>query len=181
MGKMHHKVLRIIPHSCASYHNLLECNNNISICQRYLRFSVTEVYKGTLYTNSRFMWSFFRKQQVPYVMLWVLCISYNLRKGAVRKAFPSSCKVAHFRSTLICNQLPSSIKFSKLIAEFETNLKKLWNIDSGWAICRKYLLIVRIVFIYSFFFTIILVTFFFDKIFLYLLVVLLAFAKIVLT
>ena len=118
MEKIHHKVLRIIPHSSASYRNLLECNDDISIRQRYLRFSVTEVYKGTLNTNSRFMWSFFRKQQVPYVMLWVLCISYNLRKGAVKKVFPSSCKVdipwAKLCTFSLHTNLQSATKLNKI-------------------------------------------------------------------
>ena len=43
----------------------------------------------------------------------------------------------HFRGTLIWNQLLSSVKFSKSIIEFQTNLKQLGKVDCGCFVCRK--------------------------------------------
>ena len=73
MEKIHHKTLKIIHQSNASYCDLLECNSSISIHQRHLQFLLTEVYKSTVTTDPRSIWYFFRKRK----------ILYNLRKSAV--------------------------------------------------------------------------------------------------
>ena len=114
------------------YRELLECNVSTSIHQRHLQFLLTEIYKSTVTNNLRFMWHFFWKGKVPY----------NLRKVAVLYLPPASStnhqtNSANFRRTLICNQLPISIKPSKSIIEFKTNLKRFGNIDCGCVICRK--------------------------------------------
>ena len=78
------------------------------------------------------MQHFFRENEVPY----------NLKKGTVLFLPPASSKTQtknsiHFRDTLIYNQLPSSIKFSKPVTEFKANLNLLENIDCGCVISRK--------------------------------------------
>lgn len=67
---------------------------------------------------------------------------YNLRKSAVffippARATTYATNSAPFRGTLIWNRLPSSIKASKSITEFQTNLKIFGNIDCGCFISRK--------------------------------------------
>ena len=106
--KIHHKRLRIIYQSNASYRNLIECNGSTSFHQRHLQFLLTKVYKSAVTTNP-----VFREREAPI----------NLRKVAVfflalaRSTTPGK-NSAHFRGTLIWNQLPSSIKSSKSIIEF---------------------------------------------------------------
>ena len=53
--KIHHKTLRIIHQSDASYRDLLKCNGITSFHQRHLQFLLTEFYKGTVTTNPIFM------------------------------------------------------------------------------------------------------------------------------
>ena len=53
--KIHHKTLRIIHQSNATYRDLLECNGSTSFHQRHLRFLLTEIYKSTVTTNPIFM------------------------------------------------------------------------------------------------------------------------------
>ena len=114
--KIHHKTLRIIHQSNTSYCDLHW--QYTSILQRHLQFLLMEIYKSNVTTNRRFMWHFFREKKVPYI----------LRKGAVLFLPPARSTThgvnsAHFRGILIYNQLPSSIKPSKSIIEFNTNLK----------------------------------------------------------
>ena len=97
--KIHHKTLRIIHQSNASYRNLLECNGSNSIHQRHLQFLLTE---SSVTTNPRFMWHFIGESEVPY----------NLRKGAVLFLPPARSTThgknsVYFCGSLICNQLPS--------------------------------------------------------------------------
>ena len=53
--KIHHKTLRIIHQSNATYRNLLECNGSTSFHQRHLQFLLTDIYKSTVTTNPIFM------------------------------------------------------------------------------------------------------------------------------
>ena len=55
--KIHHKSLKVIYQSHVSYDDLLQLNNSVSIHQRHLRFSLTEIYKSTGTFNLQFMWS----------------------------------------------------------------------------------------------------------------------------
>lgn len=57
--------------------------------------------------------------------------------------FPSAMPTTHginstpFRGTIVYNQLPSSIKSSRLLLNLKPNLKELRKIDSGIALSRK--------------------------------------------
>ena len=57
--------------------------------------------------------------------------------------FPSAMPTTHgtnstpFRGTIVWNQLPSSIKSSRLLLNLKPNLKELRKIDSGIALSRK--------------------------------------------
>ena len=53
--KVHHKTLRIIYQSNASYRDLIECNGLPSFHQRHLQFLLTKIYKSTATTNPIFM------------------------------------------------------------------------------------------------------------------------------
>ena len=52
---------------------LRDLSETVSIHQRHLRFSITEVYKSNSYLNPSFMCSFFTPKE----------IAYNSRKGQV--------------------------------------------------------------------------------------------------
>ena len=47
MQKIHHKSLKVIYQSDASYDDLLQLSNSVSLHQRHLRFLLTEIYKST--------------------------------------------------------------------------------------------------------------------------------------
>ena len=111
--KIHHKTLRIIHQSNATYRDLLECNGSTSFHQRHLQFLLTETYKSIVITNPMFMQHFIREREAPY----------NLKKGVVVFVPPARSTTRgensiHFRGTLIWNQLPSSIKSSQAISEY---------------------------------------------------------------
>ena len=73
MQKIHHKSLKVIYQSDASYDDLLQLSNSVSLHQQHLRFLLAEIYKSTGTLNLQFMWSYFKYRKVPY----------NLRRGAV--------------------------------------------------------------------------------------------------
>ena len=47
MQEIHHKSLKVIYQSDASYDDLLQLSNSVSLHQRHLRFLLTEIYKST--------------------------------------------------------------------------------------------------------------------------------------
>ena len=65
MQKNHQKSLKIIYQSDASYDDLLQLNNSVSLHQQHLRFLLTEIYKSTGTLNPQFMWSYFKYRKVP--------------------------------------------------------------------------------------------------------------------
>ena len=73
MQKIHHKSLKLIYQSGASYDNLLQLSNSVFLHQRHLRFLWTEIYKSTGTLNSQFMWSYSKYRKV----------AQNLRRGPV--------------------------------------------------------------------------------------------------
>ena len=105
-----------------SYSNLLWSRNSVSIHQRHLRFSVTEIFKSISQINPEFMSSFFKTKK----------LSCNLRKGPILN-LPStqstyySTNAIHFRYSLIWKNLPAKVKSSNLVFEFKTKIK-IWEI-----------------------------------------------------
>ena len=69
--KNHHKTLKVIYQSDASYDDLTQLSNSVFLPQRHLRFLLTEIYKSTGTLNPQFMWSYFKCREVPH----------NLRRG----------------------------------------------------------------------------------------------------
>ena len=132
MQKIHHKTLKVIYQSDASYDDLLQLSNSVSLHQRHLRFLLTEIYKSTGTLNPQFMWSYFKYREVPY----------NLRRGPVLFIPPARSTIygtnsVHFRGSLIWNRLPNLVKSSRSISEFKNVIKKIRNIDCGCRICRR--------------------------------------------
>ena len=131
MQKIHHKTLKVIYQSNKTYKELLELSETVSIHQQHLRFLVTEVYKSTSYLNLKFVCSFFTHKEIPY----------NLRKGQVLSLPPARLTYyrtnsVHFRRSLIWNNLPSYLKSSISVCEFENNIKNFRDIDSSCLTCR---------------------------------------------
>ena len=73
MQKKSSKSLKVIYQSNASYDDLLQLSNSMSLHQRHLRFLLMEIYKSTVTLNPLFMWSYLKYRKVPY----------NLRRGPV--------------------------------------------------------------------------------------------------
>ena len=79
--------------------------------------------KAQVYSNPKFMCSFFTHKEIPY----------NLRKDQVlslprARSTHYGTNSVHFRESLIFNNLPSYIKFSRSVCEFKNNIKNFRNI-----------------------------------------------------
>ena len=110
MQKIHHKSLKLIYQSGASYDNLLQLSNSVFLHQRHLRFLWTEIYKSTGTLNSQFMWSYSKYRKV----------AQNLRRGPVlfiplAKSTIYGTNSVHFLGSLIWNRLPNLVKSSRSI------------------------------------------------------------------
>ena len=84
-----------------------------------------------MHLNPEFMSSYFNEKPV----------TYDSRKGT--KAFLSPVKSfrlglnsVHFRGSILCKNLPSSVKNSQTINEFKVKLKNLGNIHCTCGVCR---------------------------------------------
>ena len=132
MQKIHHKILKVIYQSDASYDHLLQLSNSMSLHKRHLQFLLTEIYKSTGTLNLQFTWLYFKYEEVPY----------NLRRGPVLFIPPARSTIygtnfVHFRGSLIWNRLPNLVKSSRSISEFKNDIKKIGNIDCECMICRR--------------------------------------------
>ena len=132
MQKIHHKSLKAIYRSDASYDDLLQLSNSASLHQRHLRFLLTEIYKSTGTLNPQFMWSYFKYRKV----------SYDLRQSPVLFIPPTESTIydtnsVHFLGSLIQNGLPKLVKSGRSISGFKNVIKKIGNIDWGCMICRR--------------------------------------------
>ena len=119
MQKIHHKTLKVNYQSDASYDDLLQVSNSVSLHQRHLRFLLTKIYKSTGTLNPQFMLSYFKYREVPY----------NLRRGPVRFILSARSTIygtnsVHFLGSLIWNKLPKLVKSSRSISEFKHVIKK---------------------------------------------------------
>ena len=111
--KIQLKTLKVIYQSDAPYDDLLQLRNIVSLHQRHLRFSLTDIYKSTGTLNPQFLWSYFKYRKVP-------C---NLRRVPVLFIPPArstihSTNSAHFLRSLLWNGLPNLVKSSRSISEF---------------------------------------------------------------
>ena len=132
MQKIHHKTLKAIYQSDASYDDLLQSSKSVFLHQQRLRFLLTEIYKSTGTQNPQFMWSYFLQREVPN----------NLRRGPVLFISPARSTIygaisLHFRGSLIWKKLPNLVKSSRSISEFKNIIKKIGNTDCGCIICRR--------------------------------------------
>ena len=132
MQKILHKSLKVIYQSGASYDDLLQLSNSVSLHQRHLRFLLTEIYKRTGTLNPQFMQSYFKYRKVP-------C---NLRRGPVLFIPPARSTTygtnsVYFIGSFIWNGLPNLVKSSRSISGFKNVIKKIGNIDCGCMICRR--------------------------------------------
>ena len=127
MQKIHDKTLKVLYQSDASYNDLLQLSNRMSLYQRHLWFLLTEINKSTGSLNPQFMWPY---REVPY----------SLKRGPVIFIPPARSTIygtnsVHFQGSLIWNKLPNSVKTSRSISEFKNIIKKIGIIDCGCMIC----------------------------------------------
>ena len=109
--QIHHKTLTVIYQSNKTYEELLELSENIGIHQRDLRFLIAEAYKSTSYLNRKYMCSFFTHK---------LTKTQVFSLPPVRSIYYGTNSV-YFQGSLIWNNLPSHIKSSRSVCEFENN------------------------------------------------------------
>ena len=114
MQKIHHKTLKVIYQSEASYDDLLQLSNNVPLHQQQLRLLLTEIYESISALNPQFMWSYFKYREVPY----------NLRRDPVLFIPPATSKIyitntVHFLGSLIWNELPNLFESSRSVSEFK--------------------------------------------------------------
>ena len=129
--KIHHKTLKVIYESNDTYDNLLLQSNTVSVHQRHLRFLMTEIYKSTSQLNPEFIWYYFTHEDMPY----------NLRKvpnlGLPKThLFYYGTNAAHFRGSLIWNNLLAVAKSSDSFFELKNKIKNIGDIDCRCFICR---------------------------------------------
>ena len=67
---MYDKALKAIYQSDASYDELLQLSNSVSLHQGHCQFLLTKIYKSTANLNTQFLWSYFKYREVPYNMRW---------------------------------------------------------------------------------------------------------------
>ena len=133
MQKIHHKSLKVIYQSDASYDDLLQLSNSVSLHLRHLQFVLTETYKSTGTLNSQLMWSYFKYRKVPY----------NLRRGPVLFIPPARSTIygtnsEHFLGSFIWNKWSNLIKSSRRsISECKNVIKQIGNTDCGCVICMN--------------------------------------------
>ena len=129
--KIHHKALKVVYNSNKNYDELLRNNNEVSIYQSHLRALIGEVFKSLNNLNPEFMWlySVFKN------------ITYNIRKGPLLR-LPAAKSTSYeinpvlFRTCMLWNSLPQSIKYNESIVELKTKMKDLGNIDCSCILCR---------------------------------------------
>ena len=129
--KIHHRTVKVVYGIDDFYSNHLLSSNSVSIHQRHLRFLLTEIFKSIFQINPEFKSVFFKPKKLP-------C---NSRKGQILNLPRSQStyygtNAIHVRGSLIWNNLPAKVKFSKSVFEFKTKIKNLVNIDCGCLICR---------------------------------------------
>ena len=142
--KIHRKSLNVINQSDASYDDLLQLNNSVSIHQRHLRFLLTETYKSTGTLKPQFMWSYFKYRKVPYKLRW----------GPVFFIPPTRSTIygtnsGHFRGSLIWNRLPNLVQSITSISEFKNVIKKseiltagAWYVESSILLANFHVIVV---------------------------------------
>ena len=128
--KIQYKPLEIDYNSNESYDEFLRRSNQVLIYQKHLRALAKEMYKRLADINPDFMKPCFTIKE----------ITYYLQNGCALK--PPSTNSMHyginlvlFRSFLLSNRLPLSVKQSQSLPEFKYRIKTLRNIACTWAIC----------------------------------------------
>jgi len=130
--KIHHRTLQVVYDDYnASYDELLQLNNSLSIHQRHLRLLAIEVFKSIMHLNPQFMWSYFEEKTIPY----------SLRNGSKltlpkTKSSRFGINSLRFRGSLLWNNLPMTLKNCQDLNEFKQELKNLGNIHCTCLVCR---------------------------------------------
>ena len=106
-------------------------SSEITIHQKHLHALICEVFKSLNDSYREFMWSYFTFKN----------ITYNIRNGPLLKLpnVKSTCygiNSVHFRSCLLWNGFPQTVKHSESILELKRKLKELENVDCSCILCR---------------------------------------------
>jgi hypothetical protein len=131
INKVHRRALSIVYDRFGiSLNELLKLDNSVSIHVLNLRWLMIEVYKSLNKLNPKFMRGYFSYKEIPY----------DLRGGPrlilpIAKTRSFGFNSLSFRSNILWNILPCSIKQSKSLNEFTRKIK-LWGGGScSCAIC----------------------------------------------
>ena len=121
--KIQYKAFKIIYNSSESNEEFFTRSNEVSIHQKHLLASATEIYKSLADINPDFMKLYFIIKEMPY----------NLRNGCALKLQSANSTYyeinsVFFRACLLWNRLPLSVKQSQSLIEFKSKMKTLRNI-----------------------------------------------------
>ena len=100
------------------------------IHQKQLQHLATEVYKSLTKLSHGFTRNFFERNHIPY----------NLQPGELLLLPPDesthySANSVAFRGSLLWNSLPSQVKESQTLREFEKRIKNLRSIHCTLTVC----------------------------------------------
>ena len=118
--KIQYKALKIVYNSNDSYEELLLRNNEVSIHQKQFRILATEVFKSLADINPDFMKSYFTTKEIPYCLR-----NENFLKIPSTRSKRYGTNSVVFRTCLVWNELPLSVKQSQSLIEFKSNIQAL--------------------------------------------------------
>ena len=130
--KIHHKTLKVIYESNGTYDNLLLQTNTVSVYKRHLKFLMTEYIKAHSNSTLNYVVLFHAERHALYFKK--KSYSWLTKKSIILLWY--ECRTAHFRGSLICNNLPAVVKSSDSLFEFKNKIKNIWDIDYRCLICR---------------------------------------------
>ena len=134
INQINWRTLRVVyDYYNSTYEELLASHNDISIHHKHLKHLAIEVYKSLGILNPEFMWPFFKNKS----------ITYNLRNGNIFILPPG--RLSHyginsvqFRSSLLWNNLPISVKESVSVKEFKQKLSHVQMIHCSGVAGRRF-------------------------------------------
>ena len=135
INRIHERALRIVYSDTeASFEELLEIDNSVTIHQRNLQRLAIEIFKVKNNLSPPFMSNIFVENQVPY----------DLRRRQTFKTFNvksvyNGSETISFRGPEVWALVPESIKTSTSLIEFKNKIKTWWPEGCTCRLCKTYM------------------------------------------
>ena len=127
MQNIHHKFLKVIYQSDASYDDLLQLNNSMSLHQRHL-------VNGTD-TNDLYWWKYGTYETTCHTSnterFHITCGRVQYFLFHPQRSTIYGTNSVHFLGSLICSGLPNLVKSSRSISEFKNVIKNSEILTAG--------------------------------------------------